>query len=163
MGIRVKLGISFLAGLFLIGIGCGVAFAEFSSFQMGEETVIGADSLVKEVVIEQIPSDQGEIYVFLYGNQREAAVETDPSLAPDEIAFELEYNKYTVEVDVDVDLETNTFYMNSFYSEFSVFFYMEDFLNSIKAKRIPNYQFQFFGTQTIRVAPENEARIKFIR
>ena len=41
MGIRKYLGIAFLAGLFLIGVGGGVTFVEFSSFQLGEERVIG--------------------------------------------------------------------------------------------------------------------------
>ena len=38
---RKFLGLMFLAGVLICGFGCGIAFAQFSSFDYAGETIIG--------------------------------------------------------------------------------------------------------------------------
>lgn len=163
MGTRAKLGVVFLAGLFLIGIGGGVAFAEFGSFKLGEEKVIGADSMETATFKEKIPDQEGTVYLCQYGNRNQIDVVTDASLGQDDIVFEIEYNRNAVENNIRADGEDNYFYFNYHYKDFYMFNYMDDILNSIKDKKIPNYQIKYFGRQTVRIAPENEPRIKIVK
>ena len=160
MGIRKYLGITFLAGLFLIGIGGGVAFVEFSSFQLGEEKIVGAESMETNVMQEKIPQESGNIYVFL-DNVKRADVEvvTDPSMAADEIEIQAEYNGKAFSSHFRIDTEDNEFFVQYYYRDFYGLNYMDDILTSMKHKKIPNYQLKYFGRQVIRIAPENESRL----
>lgn len=160
MGIRKYLGITFLAGLFLIGIGGGVAFVECSSFQLGEEKIVGAESMETNVMQEKIPQESGNIYVFL-DNVKRADVEvvTDPSMAADEIEIQAEYNGKAFSSHFRIDTEDNEFFVQYYYRDFYGLNYMDDILTSMKHKKIPNYQLKYFGRHVIRIAPENESRL----
>lgn len=160
MGIRKYLGITFLAGLFLTGIGGGVAFVEFSSFHLGEATIIGEEYMETKVFKEKIPQETGNIYVFLGGvDQSNVEIVADPSMANDEIEIQAEYNGNAVESHLGINVETNEIYRNYYISDFYGFNYMDDILTSIKNKKIPNYRMKYFGKHVIRVAPENEERL----
>lgn len=160
MGIRKYLGITFLAGLFLIGIGAGVTFVEFSSFQLGEEKAVGGESMEMNVMQEKIPQDSGNIYVYLNDVKRkDVEVVTDPSMAADEIEIQTEYNGKALSSYFHTDEEDNEFFVEYYYRDFYGFHYMDDILTSIKNKKIPNYKWEYFGKHVIRIAPENEARL----
>lgn len=160
MGIRRTLGIVFLAGLFLIGIGGGVTFAEFSSFTLEEEKVVGTEYRETNEVKEKIAQESGNIYVVFDGVKRKnVVIETDANLGPDEIEFETEYNGKALSTYFHVNKEDNEYYFDYYDKDFYWMNYMDDILNSIKHKKIPNYQWEYYGKHVVRVAPVNEERI----
>lgn len=164
MGIRRYLVITFLAGLFLVGIGGGVTFVEFSSFQLGEEQVLGAEFMETNVVKERIPAGTESIYVAINGIKRnDVEIVGDPAMESDEIEIRGEYNTKALEAenDTDMDEEEHEFYVRNYYHyrDFYGLNYMDDILTSIKNKKIPNYKWEYYGKHVIRVAPENQSRL----
>ena len=162
MGIRTKLGIAFLSGLFLMGIGGGVAFAEFSSFQMEEETVIGADNATANTIAGQIPSEEGRIYVYLNNECHDIQIKADASMGADEVEFISEYDDKAVVNYLNIREDKNAFYIYYYFRDYYMFNYMDDILNSIKDRKIPNYRRVYVKNLVIKVAPENESRIKVV-
>jgi len=160
MGIRKYLGVAFLAGLFLIGIGGGVTFVEFSSFQLGEERVIGNEFMETNVIRETIPQESEPIYVVLDGvSRRNVEIVADSSMRDDEIEIQAEYNAKALYTYSDMYEDDNELHVRYYDKDLYWLNYMDDILTSIKHKKIPNYQWEYYGKHVIRVAPENRDRL----
>ena len=62
---RKALGIAFISGVLLCGLGGGVAFGQYSKLEYAGERKIGEENLVTETFESQIEGD-GKIYVDAY-------------------------------------------------------------------------------------------------
>lgn len=83
----------FLSGLLLVGIGGGVAFAEYTSFSYGGEKVIGGGQ-TDVVRIEQERKAGQPFSLALY--DRDTEIVEDSSLDDGHLVFEIEYyGEYT--------------------------------------------------------------------
>ncbi|RGZ00890.1 hypothetical protein [Clostridium sp. AM58-1XD] len=101
----------FAAGLLFIGIGSGIAFAEFSSFTYGGKSTFGNGQMeVRRFEEERTPD-----MAFRLDRYRNIDVVEDENLPADKLIFEIEYNpefveprieKYTEEIEIFDEEET---------------------------------------------------------
>lgn len=163
MGIKRRLAAGFCIGLFLIGVGGGVTFAEFSSFRYAGERVLGAESMKEATMERNITDPEKPIvlnahYASSYGAEIE--IREDPSLKPDEIAFDITYNEDAVHVYISGRDEDNQYYLHCQHNSSYGLNYKDDILNSLKNREIPSYRLESIESYVIRVAPENVGRIE---
>lgn len=166
MGMKRKLVAGFCLGLLLIGVGGGVTFGEFTSFQYVGERVVGNEYMKQELITRKIPDIMAPIMVDSdYSSDwwDEVKVEADPSLKPDEIVFDLTYNQQGVTIYVEEGVENNRYRIRYAYRDFYGLEYMDDMLNAIINREMPIFDVNYFGGQIIRVAPENVDRVVFNR
>ena len=90
--VRKRLIIVFIIGFLMMGIGGGIAFAEFSSFRYGGNIQLGGE--MATVKLQQtVPEDAEEIIIWPYGYRLDRIqVVEDSSLAKDEITVEVTCN-----------------------------------------------------------------------
>lgn len=88
---RKALGIAFLSGVLICGLGCGVAFAQYSKLEYAGERIIGGDNIVTETYESTVESE-GKIYVASYYTRYGVNMETDENVPADKIMFDIEYN-----------------------------------------------------------------------
>lgn len=101
MRIRKILAVLFLTGVLVIGLGCGITFAEWSSFQYAGEKLITLGEERETTYVYDVPED-GEMAFFSYANDKVTVAER--SYLEDEIVVEVkDYGNTTVELD-DGDL-----------------------------------------------------------
>lgn len=165
---RKLLVIVFLAGLLLVGLGCGVAFAQYSQFDYAGEQKLGAEELAEVTLTEQL-QHQGDIIVDVWA-QVEAAVQADASVAKDAICVDVAYNEDYVEVVVLQDCRWATEENDAFglawgggdAGDLQMIFDLRDaVLADIKEHQISAYSFADIETVTVRVHPDNVERVKF--
>ena len=92
---RKALGIAFLSGVLLCGLGCGVAFAQYSKMEYAGERIIGGENIVKETLEAELESE-GKILIPSYYttsySRYGTTLETDENIPKNKIIFDIEYN-----------------------------------------------------------------------
>lgn len=92
---RKALGIAFLSGVLLCGLGCGVAFAQYSKMEYAGERIIGGENIVKETLEAELESE-GKILIPSYYTTSHSrygtTLETDENIPKNKIIFDIEYN-----------------------------------------------------------------------
>ena len=84
---RKKLGIAFGIGILLCGLGCGIAFAQYSGFDYAGEKRIGDENLKTETVEKNIDSN-GIIEIMYPGYRCDVSVVADENVPVDKINFD---------------------------------------------------------------------------
>lgn len=97
---RKALGIAFISGVLLCGLGGGVAFGQYSKLEYAGERKIGEENLVTETFESQIEGD-GKIYVDAYAAWEGRRLETDESIPLNKIVFDVTYNSDKVSMDIE--------------------------------------------------------------
>ena len=92
---RKALGIAFLSGVLLCGLGCGVAFAQYSKMEYAGERIIGEENIVRETLEAELESE-GKILIPSYYttsySRYGTTLETDENIPKNKIIFDIEYN-----------------------------------------------------------------------
>ena len=96
---RKILGIVFILGVLLCGLGGGVSFAQYSKLEYAGERCIGEEKLVTETV-ESVIEEDGKIYVDAYAPLENISLETDDSIPLNKILFDVTYNSERVSMGI---------------------------------------------------------------
>ncbi len=96
---RKILGIAFILGVLLCGLGGGVSFAQYSKLEYAGERSIGEEKLVTETV-EAVIEEDGKIYVDAYAPLENISLETDDSIPVNKILFDVTYNSERVSMGI---------------------------------------------------------------
>lgn len=96
---RKILGIAFILGVLLCGLGGGVSFAQYSKLEYAGERSIGEEKLVTETV-EAVIEEDGKIYVDAYAPLENISLETDDSIPVNKILFDVTYNSERVSMSI---------------------------------------------------------------
>ncbi len=158
---NVLLGV-FLAGILFIGVGAGITFAEYSSFQYGGEIVIGKGGTEVDTEIYTIPLDQKTF--ICNGTSEGTKMVEDKSLKDGQVRIEILYNsKYTLpyfEYEYEpMEEEILDGYQNSFIhihthqsiGEFEMFMECkDDFLTNLKKHILKSYQLDPVESVTVK-------------
>lgn len=111
---RKVLGIAFLGGILLCGLGAGVAFAQYSKFEYAGEKTVGGKNMVSETMEADMPGE-GTVYIDAYGlYYKDIEFVTDAEVPVDKIAFDAVYNPERMEMGVsrnDLESEAETVYI----------------------------------------------------
>lgn len=92
MSLQRNLIFGFLAGLVLTGVGSGIAFGEFSSFEYGGQKKVSGNLETKTMTLK-IDSTKGNYYFKTYSHMaNNITIETDEAIADDEIKIQTETN-----------------------------------------------------------------------
>lgn len=173
--VRKRLIIVFIIGFLMMGIGGGIAFAEFSSFRYGGNIQLGGE--MATVKLQQtVPEDAEEIIIWPYGYRLDRIqVVEDSSLAKDEITVEVTCNTDNIKpfMDEQEDSEEEagtevpkksvfvlgyTGYDSS--DGVSEFFQVKDeILESIKNRTIYTYSYDDVDRVVIKVSSDRAGRI----
>ena len=163
--------ITFVVGLTFIGIGSGIAFAEFAGVEYGGiKTLQSSQQTTTDEYHFSFDEDQQSININNYNyypndNVNQINVEADDSLKKNEIIFVIEHpvdtRAYVSQEDEYGEKADGTSYqrnfakfnINIYNSEFSVFKYTDAFVEALKENRIYDYQFQINSNITVKVAP----------
>ncbi|MBQ2699389.1 MAG: hypothetical protein IJF62_05570 [Firmicutes bacterium] len=165
---RKLLVIVFLAGLLLVGLGCGVAFAQYSQFEYVGERQIGAEELTQVTLTEQLQHD-GDILINTWASL-EKAVQADASVAKDVICVDVAYNDqwvvlFGLKEDTWANEEDDAFWLgwgDAANDDLEILFALRDaVLADIKEHQIGAYDIADIETVTVRVHPDNVERVKF--
>ena len=106
-----SIGIMFVIGILLCGIGVGVEIMEFSSFTYAGDVTIGAEAETRKTV-ERTISDKGDIYLVNTFPDFDTVynVIRDENVPKDKIIMELVYNGENLTPADDSQSEINTVY-----------------------------------------------------
>lgn len=100
-GVQKKAAVAFGAGLLLTGIGCGVAFAEFASFQYMGEKMIGEEQIETKTFELSVPEEEHEVWFHWYPYEgMEVTRAEDAQMQPGEIVVEVTCNTNFIEPEV---------------------------------------------------------------
>ncbi|MBQ3111637.1 MAG: hypothetical protein IJC70_02055 [Firmicutes bacterium] len=165
---RKLLVIVFLAGLLLVGLGCGVAFAQYSQFEYVGERQIGAEELTQVTLTEQLQHD-GDILINTWASL-EKAVQADASVAKDVICVDVAYNDQWVTLYGLQKGHWNAEDCDDFWlgwgdeagNELNMLFAVRDaVLADLKEHQIGSYNVTDIDKIVVRVHPDNVERVKF--
>lgn len=170
--------IAFFSGLFLIGLGGGISFAEFSSFQYGGEKDLRGE-MTAETIQMTVEEDVETIYIQAgrYGF-RNMRIEEDSSLAERQILIEINCNKnmitpyineeknlYLNREDRELEQGETAYILN--YSEWNredeaaVFFKVkDDVLDSLKNRKVYTYLTDYLGETVVKIPPSLAGAVK---
>lgn len=91
----------FAAGLLCIGVGTGIAFAEYSSFSYGGRKRLGN----AEMTTERFEEERTEGLPFALRTYREIEIIVDETLPDNKLVFEFEYDPEYVKTEIYRDIE----------------------------------------------------------
>ncbi|GFI61865.1 hypothetical protein IMSAG049_01036 [Clostridiales bacterium] len=97
---RKFLGMTFVSGILICGLGTGVAFAQYSKFEYVGEKMVGSIDLVSETFEETMP-ESGTVYVSTYGLRDRIKFKADANVPADKIMFDVVYNPDRVYMNVN--------------------------------------------------------------
>ena len=182
---RKFLGLMFLAGVLICGFGCGIAFAQFSSFDYAGETIIGSGQTEQKTIVEDL-NDKGEIYLGGMRRGDKFEVVEDASVAVDEIAFDITYDPVFIDPQIGTDSNNTTAVVHyedtvdgtgyyeeeEYYENFYIYGYTGDdmeyffkakdaLLGDLKKKKIGSYEIQEISAVTVRINPANMDRVEY--
>lgn len=179
MSYRKILAALIIFGTVLMGIGSGVAFAEFSSFSYGGDIAELEEKCQKEYkvdITECINEEHNKIFYTCYFLD-EIEVISDDTLNNDEMVVEITYNKMLTEPVIvnnnyhdyfdngelirAVNIEIN-YNENSNNSVNTMLKYKDAILKDMKNRTISNYNVELFEKVVIRVSEENVDKIERI-
>lgn len=161
---RIIIGM-LVAGVLILGIGSGVAFAEFSSFQYGEEVVMEGSERFTKTITYKVPvqEDKKELGIEPFEHWHYEIVE-DENISKDEVQFVISYLsdhknvKPTIsEENVEFDEKCAYIVVDSGYdyNELRDVMRLKDYvLNDIQNKRINSYRMDGVEKVEIHVHPE---------
>ena len=184
---RKKLGIAFGIGILLCGLGCGIAFAQYSGFDYAGEKRIGDENLKTETVEKDIDSD-GTIEIMYPGYRCDVSVVADENVPIDKINFDVTYNTNEIDLRISKYNDVYTTYTDDYYDDDgnlidgnevekkeikfvfgthkddrdidTMFKIMDELLKDIKNKKIGNYYVPGFESIVIRINPSNYDRVE---
>lgn len=180
---RRFLGLMFLAGVLICGFGCGIAFAQFSSFEYAGEKIIGSGQTEQRTITKPL-AEKGDIYLNGMWHINNFEVVEDESVAVDEIAFDITYDPAFIDPQVGVDssydymdysddyADRADYYDDNYYENFYIYGYngedikyffeaKDAILNDLKNKRIGSYEVQEISAVTVRINPANMNRVGY--
>ena len=183
---RKTLGLMFLIGVLVCGFGCGIAFAQFSSFEYAGDRVIGGDETEEKTIVKKI-SEKGEIVLSGVITGDEVNIVEDESVPMDEIAFDIVYDPSLIEPAVGTDGYTYTEYSSDYlmtdsgdendlnddgYEYFYIYGYKGDdmqyffqakdqILKDLKNRKIGSYHVEEIHDVVVRINPANADRIRY--
>lgn len=182
MTIRKRLLIAFMVGLLLMGLGTGVAFAEFSTFQYGGEKNVMPEMVSKNLSIK-IDETKDNIYFYSYWGYKDISIVSDISVPNDEIAIDIKCSPYiTPAIRINNDFENDDYlteynayegvykstqvtendivyniyydYYNDYNGMSEVVQAKNEVLESLKNRKVYSYNSDNIESITIRVSPE---------
>ncbi len=184
---RKKLGIAFGIGILLCGLGCGIAFAQYSGFDYAGEKRIGDENLKTETVEKDIDSD-GTIEIMYPGYRCDVSVVADENVPIDKINFDVTYNTNEIDLRISKYNDVYTTYTDDYYDDDgnlidgnevekkeikfvfgthkddrdidTMFKIKDELLKDIKNKKIGNYYVPGFESIVIRINPSNYDRVE---
>lgn len=169
---RKILLIILLIGVLLCGIGVGVTFSEWSSFEYLGEKTMGGKEKKTDTFTEKMNGKEGKhmmVYVQSLDPEENAiTVETSKKVPEDEIRFIVEYNPNNVkEVHIDkeeMEDQSLVYYISPVSSEtdsFEMFMNCKDeLLENIKEKKFYNYTYDTIQSIKVVVHPSNKDYVK---
>lgn len=90
----------FIAGLLIVGIGCGMAFVEYSSFEYGGEYIIGEKYMTTEVFEVKVDTVEGKKVFDTSRYQNGYQVTYDSNIPENSIVYEVSYNSRLFEPEI---------------------------------------------------------------
>lgn len=158
----------FLSGVLLIGIGAGVAFWEYSSFEYQGEHQIGEGKEKKEVLEYKIPSKTDQKKICLIQNfEKDYTLVEDKNIPKNVIQYEIIYNPEFAKPELCFEEADYNYFGNlylSFHStksDFEVFMeYKDQILEELKKKKIASYRYDRIKEITIRVNPKTMKKVE---
>lgn len=178
---RRTLGLIFLAGVLVCGFGCGIAFAQFSSFEYAGERVVGMENTEQKTIVKNIDSEGEIILNGIFWKNMPEIVEDD-SVALDEIAFDITYDPELIDPQVGIDQYSyevaddyadnsdtvtagcyENFYIYGYRGDdVKYFFEIKDvLLEDLKDKKIGSYEVREIAEVTVRINPANIGRVGY--
>lgn len=154
-----------------MGLGGGIAFAEYSTFQYAGVKTFDDAMTVTESFGETIYEEEGPIEVH-YDHGGTAVLKEDASLSDDEIIFELTYNKaiirpYIAQSSWERGEEGEMFTSFGIYADGNVDLALvmkikDEILDGLKKKVVFSYLREDNGITgcTIKISPSNMERIQ---
>ncbi len=174
---RKILGLIFLAGVLICGFGCGIAFAQFSSFEYAGKRIVGSEN-IEHKTIEKDLIDSGEIHLdsFLYHDN--FSLIADENVPVNKIVFDIDYNPDAIDPRIEGDVYSNdvdlgmqnegeqqnqNFYMYGYKDDDMKYFFdaKDVFLSDIKQGKIGSYEIEYISEFTVRINPANMDRISY--
>lgn len=181
---RKILIIIFCAGILFCGIGVGIAFMEYSSFEYLGQKNMGSDEIVSETFTKDLYKGETEedsiSYIRAYGlgDISNMTLETSKKVAKDKIQFVIEYNPNHVSsisigkvinnkyFDYDYDSgeycvpASAEYYINGIIGEKSqieaFMEYKNEILENIKQKQFYEYNYECIYSIKVIVHPSNK-------
>lgn len=168
---RKKLGIAFGIGVLLCGLGCGIAFAQYSAFDYAGERVIGEKNIVSETVQETIDNDS-KLIIYPVGRCDYIDIIADDTVPADKIFFDVEYNSEEINLRVDKEEREKSedieepeidFYFGDYTNGDDIkemLMVKDEVLKDLKDRKIGSYKLIDFKSITVRINPANLDRIQ---
>ena len=184
---RKKLGIAFGIGILLCGLGCGIAFAQYSDFEYAGERKIGEETLKTETVERDIDADS-KIFIGHPDYGCDITLVADESVPIDKIDFDVTYNTNEIDLRISKYNDVYTTYTDDYYDDDgnlidgnevekkeikfvfgthkddrdidTMFKIKDELLKDIKNKKIGNYYVPGFESIVIRINLSNYDRVE---
>lgn len=163
---------TFLLGILLTGIGCGVAILEYSSFEYEGEKIIGQGQETTKTLECQIPTGKKAKKTLISNCQEQhmklvedkkvpkGMVYYDVSYNPDYVEPILSYESYEEDEPLDYEGQLHL-WSNDQKDDFVIFMEEKDqILQDLKDHKVSSYKLETWKKVTIRVHPET---IKYIK
>lgn len=167
MSFRKKMAFIACAGIFIMGIGTGISFLEYSEFTYGGKQELYENSMAKDTFIldfdGMVTDNEGKINDYFSYHQPE--VVSDSSVSENQIVFEINYNKAFGTPSVVKEDRGNIFNITKDYedakSDLEIFMDCKNrILRDIKSGVITEYTSDTELKCNIKVAPGNVARVR---
>lgn len=158
----------FFSGIILMGIGAGVAFWEYSSFEYQGERMLGQGEEKKKVLEYEIPKGKDKKKILLRECQEQKCTLIEDKKVPEGIIrYEVTYNPEYIEPMFYFN-ETDDEYLGELFlsenrikSEFEIFMENKDqILNDLKNKKIGTYDYEGIIKMKIRVNPKTMKKVE---
>ena len=168
---RKRLVIIFLLGVLVCGLGCGISFAQFSSFDYAGKKIIGSENTESKTLTGEI-SSAGYIYIDDLRRYYDAEVVGDDTVPANEIVFDITYNPDLIDPQLGHDWNINdgenerafdSYYIYGYRGDDIQYFFeiKDEFLADIKEKKIGSYEVQDIVSVTVRLNPNNMNRLNY--
>lgn len=157
----------FMTGILITGIGCGIAFAEYSSFEFGGETILEGSEYFTRTIDYKLnlwPNRVNKAMVYLHVYEDYEFVK-DTNLEKDEVQFVVHYlsNDTSITPEVHTSGAYGEFY-EGLYLDCNLNYYVDDLelimrmkdqvLSDFKQRKISSYQNDKVEKVEIHIHPE---------
>lgn len=160
----------FLVGIILMGVGAGIAFWEYSSFEYEGEQILGQKNEKKKVLEYKIPKEKRKKKILLRECQEKKCTLLEDNKVPENvIQYEVTYNAeyidpviYFTENAPDDEYCGSVFLSeNRIKGDFELWMENKDqILNDLKEKKVASYIYEGVTKTKIRVNPKTMKKIK---
>ena len=106
MKIRKYMVITILIGIFLAGIGTGIAFVEYSAFEYEGVVVLGAENTAETRLVWDLGTEKfKELRAYIYRvHDNDIVVQKDSKVPKDKVWFDITYNEESGEPVFSTDI-----------------------------------------------------------